>query len=103
MSSPHCRGSKASQFNHTGLNANAFVILMASNMCDGKRLGIGFCLKDGTVCERKMKGGGRCRLLLLLSHNIVIMELLGRGTRGDLIPVQRNLQEDRAETFVSES
>lgn len=51
------------------------------------------------MCERKKKGGGRCRLLLL--H--LMMELLGRGTWGDLIPVQRNLLDERAEAFVSES
>lgn len=54
------------------------------------------------MCERKKKGGGRCRLLLLLSH-VLILELLGRVTRADLIPVQSNLQDKRAETFLSES
>lgn len=54
------------------------------------------------MCERKKKGGGRCRLLLLLSH-LLMMELLGRGNWGDLIPVQRNLLDERAETIVSES
>lgn len=53
----HCPGSKASQLIHTGLNAIAFVILMASNMCDGQRLGIGFCLKDGreAKCAREKR------------------------------------------------